>query len=842
MSGSTNHDGMRRRDLLKMSLASAGALGVGEAAGAADGVSAAGAPGAIPEGRKRPACLDLAWAKGTGLIWMAGECVFFENPRNRFMRFRRAFDVAAPPRRAELRLFADTHYIAWLNGVEVGRGPGRSDTTWALFDTYDVAALLKPGRNVLAVLALFHGFGTGGRRSVMQALLAHLEMESADGKRSHVVSDRSWKASPADEFVRPSPRLHATLGCAEVQDLRRADEGWHLPGHDDAAWAASDYTKPSLTNTPWYHFAPEPLPARTLTDHPFPRAVRSIDVAMPLPPVDELGSVRPAAPGGTESVFPVRVDGGAAARVVTLDLGRTEAGYLAIDVTGPAGAVIDVLCTELLVDGRVPIPGNARVHTNRFILRDGRQTLRTAFNWIAFRFAQLWIWTPGPLEIRDATLRRLELPMGPAGHFRCSDDFLNRLDGICEHTLRLCSQDGILDSSSREQQQWIGDGRFTAVTLQHRFNAAVLHRRLIDQVGQGIDWAGSMVPRFPTGNVNVSPIPLYALQWVLAFGDYGRFTGDTSLVAEWRTQIPHVLRWFTAFERADGLLERVPHWMYIDLGEAHPGRIPSVGAVNTTLNLYYLAALRFASAALGASDPATAGLAARATRLEAAIRAVLWDDAAGAYRDSLEAAGRFGTLSEGANANALVHLEAPGSPRAVRIIESVFAKPQGDPIRASPFMMNAVFEALGRHGRADLVFPMLKARYAEQVESGTTWEHWKSHSRGGDKVPNGHSLSHAWGAGALAFFLRDVAGLQPAAPGWRAVRVAPQPGPLTRAEASIETVAGRVFAAWTIESGVFRLRVELPPGIGGVARLPDGTEAAVPPGGGEFRCPMARAG
>jgi hypothetical protein len=834
---------LRRRDLLKMSLASAGAAGIGRAGPAvAATAGATGAGGtedaAFADVRKRPACLDIAWAKGTGLIWMAGECVFFENPRNRFMRFRRAFDVTAPPRSAELRLFADTQYIAWLNGVEVGRGPGRSDTTWALFDTYDVAALLKPGRNVLAVLALFHGFGTGGRRSIMQGLLAHLEMVSDDGKRSQVVSDRSWKASPAEEFIRPTPRLHATLGCAEVQDLRRADEGWHLPAYDDAAWAASDYIKPSLSNTPWYHFAPEPLPARTLTAHPFPRAARATDVALALPAVEDLGSVRPAAPGGEAVSLPVRIAGGAAARVVTLDLGRTEAGYFTLEVTGPAGATIDVLCAELLVGGRVPEPGNARVHTNRFILREGRQTLRLAFNWIAFRYAQLWIWAPQPMEIHDAVLQRLDLPMGPAGHFRCSDAFLNRLDGVCEHTLRLCSQDGVLDSSSREQQQWIGDGRFTAITLQHRFNAAVLHRRLIDQVGQGIDWMGSMVPRFPTGNVNVSPIPLYALQWVLAFQDYGRFTGDASLLADWRLMIPHVLRWFTAFERADGLLERVPHWMYIDLGESSPGRIPSVGTVNTTLNLYYLGALRFASQALAATDArAAAALSKRAARLEVAIRGVLWDDAAGAYRDSLEAAGRFGTLSEGANANALVHLEAPGSPRAARILESVFITPQGNPIRASPFMMNAVFEALGRHGRADLVFPMLRARYAEQVESGSTWEHWKSHSGGGDTVPHGHSLSHAWGAGALAFLVGTVAGLQPAEPGWRKVRVAPQPGPLTRAEASVETVSGRIFAAWEIAGGVFRLRVEVPADVGGSVRLPDGTEASIPPGGGRFSCP-----
>lgn len=192
----------------------------------------------------------------------------------------------------------------------------------------------------------------------------------------------------------------------------------------------------------------------------------------------------------------------------------------------------------MLIDGQIPKPGTARAHTTRFVLREGRQTLRGEFNWIAFRYAQLWIWSPGPLDIHDAVLQSLSLPLGPAGHFRCNDDFLNRLDGICEHTLRLCAQDGIVDSSSREQQQWIGDGRFTAITLHHRFAVGVLHRRMIEQIGQGIDWLGTMVPRFPSGNMNVSPIPLYCLQWVLAFKDYQLLTGDNSLLNDWQLLIP----------------------------------------------------------------------------------------------------------------------------------------------------------------------------------------------------------------------------------------------------------------------------------------------------------------
>ncbi len=831
---------MLRRDLLKLSALSLAGLGVRELCGAPttptlpSGTDEPVGPALEP--RARPSAMEVTWAAGTGLIWMKGETLFYDNPRNRFMRFRRKFDAPANVVRAELRLWADTHYIAWLNGEEIARGPGRSDWKWALFDTHDVTARLRPGGNTLAVLALFQGFGTGGRQSLMQALLAHLAIETADGKKLHVVSDTAWKTSPAPEFLRPTPRLHATLGCMEVQDLRLAEDGWQQPAFDDRAWTPSDYVKPSLGMGPWYYFAPEPLPARTLDEVAFPVAARGDEVALALPPVDALGAVRPSLALGRQVTLPARLSGREAGtvQVISLDLGRDECGYFEADVTGPAGATIDLLCGEMLVDGRVPKPGTARVHTTRFILRGGRQTLRVAFNWLALRHAQLWVWTPGEFTLHRATLRRLTLPLGEGGHFACDDDFLNRLDTICAHTLRLCAQDGIVDSSSREQQQWIGDGRFTAMTLHHRFAAGAIHRRLIEQVGQGIDWMGSLVPRFPTGNLNVSPIPLYSLHWVLAFRDYAWFTGDTALAREWWPMVLHALRWFTAFEREDGLVANVPHWMYIDLGEGpRPGRVPSTGAVNATLNFHYLAAARVAAEfAAEFGDPVNARhFRAKARRLEAANRRAFWDEATGAYRDSLDARGGFGTLSEGTNAFALIHLEAPGSARAARILETIFATPAADPIKASPFTMNAVLDALGRHGRGELAIPRLKQRYAPQLETGSTWEHWRSHHVTEEGVPEGHSLSHAWGAGPLAFFVNTIAGIRPASPGWATVRIAPQPAGLARAEASVVTARGRIAVRWERAGGRFTLHATLPADVTGECVLPDGTTAALRAGG-----------
>jgi len=770
--------------------------------------------------RSRPPCLDIPWAAGTGLIWKSGETVFYENPRNRFMRFRKSFLCEKPVLRAELRLFADTHYVAWLNGRFVGRGPSRSDPTWTYYDVFDVTEFLQPGRNALAVFCLFQGFGTGSRISIMQALLAHMEIGMSDGSRAFVVSDPSWKARPAEEFVRPTPRLHGPLGCMEVQDLSRQEPGWQEPGFDDSGWEDSDYVKQDLAVTPWYHFVPDDLPVRVEGAR---EALPHLEVLRPVaafpPEIDKLGSPRRVAGGGMVAGFPLELAGDGGAQVINVDFGEITAGLLRLDVEGSEGAIIDVLFAEQLIHGCVPQPPQARVLTSRFILRSGDQTLQAVFNWFAFRYAQLWVWSKEPVVLRRAWINTLAHPLPPVSGFDSDDKFLNGLDAACERTLRLCAQDGIVDSASREQQQWVGDARETALTLHHRFPVARLHRRLVGQIGQGMDWMGSLVPRYPSGNRNVSPIPFYSLQWIRAFEDYWWFAGDKTFVVEWWPNILHALRWFSAFVNQDGLLERVPHWMYLELGEGPDGgRQPGAGDINTSLNLVYLDAIRCVQnlGRLIGDGRFGSGLETCATNLRDAMRNQLWDEAAGAYVDAWTAGGSS-VFSEGTTAHALLHLEEPGSVRAQRLLDGALENPRF--VRASPFAMNFVLRALDLHGKIGLGLKMIRERYVNFVETGTTWEHWEGHHENKEGFPVAHSFSHAWGAAPLAFFVRSLCGIRPDALGWKSVIIQPELCDLQRASVSVETPHGEIRTCWEREGSRLQGIIDLPEGIEGTCRF-----------------------
>lgn len=79
--------------------------------------------------------------------------------------------------------------------------------------------------------------------------------------------------------------------------------------------------------------------------------------------------------------------------------------------------------------------------------------------------------------------------------------------------------------------------------------------------------------------------------------------------------------------------------------------------------------------------------------------------------------------------------------------------------------------------------------------------------------------------GAVADWLhRSVAGLAPATPCYRKLRIAPRPGPgITSAAATHETPYGPAEVAWTLDGTAFTAEISVPPNSTAEVHLPDGS-------------------
>jgi len=132
--------------------------------------------------------------------------------------FRRAFDLPTNRKvqRARILMTADNEFTLFVNGQPVGSGNNFHQAS-----EFDLAGLLQPGRNLLAVLAR-----NSGDTPNPAGLLGRLEVAFASGEPLVLATDESWKAK-ATEIA-----------------------GWERLALDDTAWPAARNLGPAGI-APW---------------------------------------------------------------------------------------------------------------------------------------------------------------------------------------------------------------------------------------------------------------------------------------------------------------------------------------------------------------------------------------------------------------------------------------------------------------------------------------------------------------------------------------------------------------------------------------------------------------
>ena len=107
----------------------------------------------------------------------------------------------------------------------------------------------------------------------------------------------------------------------------------------------------------------------------------------------------------------------------------------------------------------------------------------------------------------------------------------------------------------------------------------------------------------------------------------------------------------------------------------------------------------------------------------------------------------------------------------------------------------------------------------------TIWERWDSMLPDGTINPGEMTSFNHYALGAVADWIyKVIAGIQPAAPGYRAIRLAPTPGPgLDWAKGALETRQGRVECGWRRTDDGYTIDVLVPEGVAAELALPDGT-------------------
>jgi hypothetical protein len=746
-----------------------------------------------------------------------------------FGAFRRVVEIDAVPASVPARLSADSRYILWVNGAEASRGPIRGSSSLMHYDDVDLAPLLRPGRNVLAVLARFYGRPTpwwAPARPMDQLGAGAFLFEAMFGDH-WVVSDAQWKCLRLQAW-RTLPSRGIGNMRAEALDARGIPDAWQGAEFDDSTWTAAvelnahhigfqgHHQPPSQVYGP---MRPRPIsPLHCETRVAVATAVSTLPVAESKEhPVEQVqadmsrAAERHVPPSPTAAVdLPAAPD---AVQLVHFDFGEVVCGSVVLDVEAPRDSRFDVAASEFSLDAARPA-GEEVTLGLRYTARGAGDRFET-FDAFGFRYATVAVRANGPVRIHPLAVRERLYPRPAGPFFACSDETLNRVWAVGRRTVDLNAQDAYLDCPTREQRGWTGD--------------FVVHQ-MVDLVSNP-DWglarrnvelaasprSDGMLPMAAGGDIeylDAAYIPDWALHWIRALHNLYRYTGDRELVGRMLPFAENVLRWFVPYQDADGLLSEVNGWVIIDWSSV------SVDGSSSVLNALWARGLQdFAEMSEWLGDGGRAEWARRAWGRVRDGFERFWDERRGVYVDHVVAGEQQRPVSQHAQAAAICAGLAPPQRldslvRALtdrsREVHAAWSAPHGDArhagpgeggiggvylftgppapwwdverqiVVAQPFFRYVVHDALVAAGHVDLI-PERCLDWRALLERCPTSlsETWF-----------GGTTCHGWSATPTRDLCMHTLGVTPAEPGFARARVAPRPGFLQWVKGAVPTPHG----------------------------------------------------
>lgn len=748
--------------------------------------------------------------------------------RDAFVLLRRAARVQRVPAEVPCRVTCDGRYVLFVNGAEVGRGPVRSEPAHLTYDTYDLAPLMRPGMNCVAVLARHCGRSTTTfkRAPVAGGALGcgGLVLEAEIGG-AVLATDATWRARGGPWIAVPPAPLAAELPALDVEegppptehlDARGWPGGWTEPGFDDAAWdpvlvlepRGTAFPHPEPPTEPFAFMAPRPIPPlRARSVGPLRVVGRARVAERPdLPPYDAFAADRVSASRTEEGVEPLSLEAGDAA---TFAFEGIVCAHVVVSVEDASdGAVLDLACGEDLAPDGTPVV-EPRNWFMRVTLGRGARTV-ASFEAVGFRYLRVAIRAGSTRGVRVWGVERL-YPRDGRASFEASAPVLGAIWRAGVRTLDLCSTDAFVDCPGREQRAWISDAYLhTLVSSVCSADTALLrwNMRLHAQGAR----ADGLLPMVAAGDFTdrAETIPDGTLHWVRALARVWERTGDRDLARE---LLPTAVRALDAFERLrapDGLLADVPGWVFVDWAQTE--RASRTAVLDA---LYALALADCAGVADACGDPGTAaGLRVRAAATRAAFERY-WDHARGVYSDAADADRPLRRVSQHTNALAILcgaavrerwdgildavcdparvaRTRTPGDPGTfAERVGSKLLPPAGFDeercvVEAQPWFAHFLHQALAAAGRTHSLLGSIRRWEAMLARGdGCFGEHW-------DAQPGLSSRAHAWSATPAYDLPAHVLGVRPAAPGWDSIAIAPSLGDLAWAEGTVTTPRGDV--------------------------------------------------
>ena len=671
-------------------------------------------------------------------------------------RFRAAFEVVEA-QALHLQVSADSRYLLFFDGEQIGRGPARSDIRHYVYETHVVPA--APGPHTLAALVLAYRGAHGPVAEMHEQGAFVLEAQTETGEVVCATGASAWRVQ-ADTAYRPAPITrrdgYYAIGAAEAVNGGLIPRGWEQPGFDDSGWET-----PVTVCAAYERERPGDLADLAGRWRLTPRDI---------PPLREEARRFVDWPGALTVPAHTR-------REVILDAGEYAIGYPILAVDGGRGAEVQIVYAEALTkESRKGVRDNkngtdVEGFADTYLPGGGAETY-SPLHWRAFRFVKLIVETADePITVHDFSYLLTGYPWERQAEFAVANGpaALQAVQDVDFRTLERCTAETFMDCPYYEQLQYVGDTRLQALLSYVTTGDTRLGARAV----RLFDWSrqpdGLTQSRYPSRMEQI--IPPFSLLWVLMVEDLWRYApGEETTVAGCLPGCRGVLEWFGRRLTPDGVLGgALPWWNFVDWADGwsvdgNYGVPPPAahGLPSATINLQFLAALQaYVRLHDGLGDARESEFwQAEADMLADAILLTFWDPDARLLREGPDAS--WGCTQHAQAWGILTGvIPADAWPDVVHSLhaDETLAK-------TTYYHTFYVAEALAKAGRLEHLWDHWLAPWRKALDLHlTTWPEQPEPTR---------SDCHAWSAWPTYAFLTHVLGVQPAAPGSEAHVIAPK--------------------------------------------------------------------
>jgi hypothetical protein len=712
--------------------------------------------------------------------------------------FRKEFVLPAKPRQATLRLVGLGDYDARVNGQRLSETG--INQPWSQYEKtlywrdFDITAQVVGGANCVGVMlgnSFWHNPNPppgrynkdGPQRRADEPLLlcAEIAWQLEDGAGGRIGTDATWRTGGG-------PIVFSHIFAGEDYDARHRQAGWDRAGFDDRAWQPARVAAAPAAGLAVQHWPP----------------FRVFDRWAPV-------SVHESAPGVFLYNFP-----------------QNCSAQLHVEmVGGKPGDKVAFRCGEHK-NARERLFGGYVVGCD--LVTDGQPV---AHQWVFFYLGMQFVEVSGAVPAGHANpqqqpvIRRLELAhvrtaLPEVGTFQCASELFNRTHCLIDWAQRSNTSHVLSDCPHREKLGWLECAYLLAPSFLYRYDCRDWFRKIVRDMRDAQEASGrvlTVAPSYPAGRFPG------AFNWTVEWG-------AAAVLLPWQhyewygdPQILHdnfdMMRRFTDCIQAESQDGLAPGGLgdWYDYSHGHPpGPSRFTPTQLSATAMWALCARTVARAAEVLQRPDDAR---RYRELHARIAA----DFQRHFRDPATGRLKHRGSPQCANAMALCADIVPLAGRAA-LVDDIVTDLEQRGWQQTPGDVGHVYfiRALAEAGRSDVLHRVYSrdgvGSYGGILRKGLTAlpETWDA------MMDGSQSLNHCMLGHVLEWYYGYVAGIRqpPGGIGWKQVLIAPNPGPLASAEATLQTPAGRIVSRWRKEHATFRLETEVPEGVTARAILPSG--------------------